>query len=379
MRAREQRERGRTMEELKNTIWDLPTPAVTVDLDIAERNVKKMAQEAAQHGLAHRPHIKTHRSGYFAQMQIKAGCTGITAAKLGEAEVMADDGITDIFIAYPIIGEDKLERLVKLHRRVKVSTIVNSVEGARSLSRAFDAAGRTIQVLIEIDGGLNRGGVKPEAALKFAEAIRDLPGIAIVGLMYYGGLIYNSHNIAEVEEYTRRERDCLVQTASQLRDHGFCMDVLSAGSSYSGKCPELLEGITEIRSGHYIFNDCGQLDIHLAEPEDCALTVITTVVSKPDTHVVICDVGTKSLTSDACHYRKGYGYVIGHPDMEIYALNEEHAFLRCEGENPLQIGDKVQIIPNHACVVTNLADRVYGTRNGVFERVIAVDAKGKSV
>ncbi len=304
---------------------------------------------------------------------------GITAAKLGEAEVMADDGIRDIFIAYPIIGEEKLKRLLDLHRRVKVTTIVNSVEGAGGLSRTFENAGRTVDVLIEIDGGLNRGGVKPEAALAFAEKIRNLAGIHIVGLMYYGGLIYNSHNIAEVEAYTRQERDCLINAAATLKEHGFCMDVLSAGSSYSGKRPELLEGITEIRSGHYIFNDCGQLDLHLAEPEDCALTVISTVVSKPDDHVVICDVGTKSLTSDTCHYRPGYGYVTGHPDMEIYALNEEHAFLRCEGKNPLQIGQKIQLIPNHACVVTNLADCVYGFRSGVFDRVIAVDAKGKSV
>lgn len=156
---------------------------------------------------------------------------------------------------------------------------------------------------------------------------------------------------------------------SFLGNGEFCWEVLSAGSSFSGKDPELLEGITEIRSGHYIFNDCGQLDLRLAAPEDCALTVIATVVSKPDDHVVICDVGTKSLTSDACHYRKGYGYVIGYPEMEIYALNEEHAFLRCKAENPLLIGGKVRIIPNHACVVTNLAEKVYGVRDGVFECV----------
>lgn len=367
------------MDEKRNTIWDLPTPAVTVDLEIAKRNIRKMVEEAKQHGLVHRPHIKTHRSGYFAQMQVEAGCIGITTAKLGEAEVMADDGMKDIFIAYPVIGEDKLHRLLELDRRVKVTTIVNSMEGARGLSQAFEKAGKTIDVLIEIDGGLNRGGVKPEAVAAFAEKIKGLPGIHIVGLMYYGGLIYNSHNIAEVEEYTRQERDCLVQVAGQLKARGFCMDVLSAGSSYSGKRPQFLEGITEIRSGHYIFNDCGQLDLHLAELEDCALTVITTVVSKPDEHVVICDVGTKSLTSDGCHYRTGYGYVMGHPDMEVYALNEEHAFLRCEGENPLQIGEKIQLVPNHACVVTNLADRVYGFCGDEFERVICVDAKGKSV
>ena len=117
----------------------------------------------------------------------------------------------------------------------------------------------------------------------------------------------------------------------------------------------------------------------LATPEDCALTVISTVVAKPDDHVVIADVGTKSLTSDGCHYRPGYGYVIGHPEVEIYSLNEEHAFLRTEGVNPLQIGDKIAIIPNHACVVTNLVDEAYGFRGGEFSHMIKIDARGKSV
>lgn len=358
----------------------LPTPAVVVELDIAWQNITKMLEEAKKHGLKHRPHVKTHRSSCLAKAQVRAGCSGICVAKLGEAEVMAEAGIDDIFVAYPIIGEDKLKRLLKLSETVAVSTIVNSVEGARGLSDAFEKSGSKVDVLIEIDGGLNRGGVKPgEAALQFARSIRELKGINIVGLMYYGGLVYDSRNIHEIETYAEEERDILIQTAKMLKSDGFEMRVLSAGSSFTGKVPEKLEGITEIRSGHYIFNDCGQLDVGLATPEDCALKVIATVVAKPDKHVVIADVGTKSLTSDTCHHRPGYGYIVGQPEIEIYALNEEHAFLRTEDENPLRIGDRIEIIPNHACVVTNLADRVYGFRNGEYECMIDIDAKGKSV
>lgn len=366
--------------EINNELKQLPTPAVVIDMAAAEKNIRIMVEEARRYGISHRPHIKTHRSGYLAQLQLEAGCQGITAAKIGEAEVMADCGVKDIFIAYPVIGKDKLERLIKLTEKARVSTIVNSRPGAEALSGSLVSAGKTMDVLIEIDGGLNRGGVQPgQAALLFANQISSLPGIHINGLMYYGGLIYNAHNVAEVDAYTAKERDDLVNTAKLLREAGFCMDVLSAGSSFSGKRPALLDGITEIRCGHYIFNDCGQLDAGLAGLDDCALFVETTVVAKPDDKVVICDVGTKSLTSDGCHHRAGYGYVVDHPDIEIYALNEEHAFLRTGGQNPLEIGDKILIIPNHACVVPNLAEKVYGFRDGKFDRIIPIDARNQSV
>ncbi len=365
---------------MKEEWKSLPTPAVVIDLDIVEKNIDEMLKGAEKAHIRHRPHIKTHRSGYLAEMQVRAGCIGITAAKLGEAEAMAKAGIKDIFVAYPIIGEDKLERLFRLSGQIRISSAVNSYIGAEALSSYFEKAGAKADVLIEVDGGLNRGGIKPgKDTLGFARRIRDLKGIRIRGLMYYGGLAYNSHNTEEIRTYARQERDILVETAQMLEKGGIPIETLSAGSSFTGKVPEEMEGITEIRSGHYIFNDCGQIDVGLAEEGQCALRVVSTVVSKPDAHVVIADVGTKSLTSDMCHYRKGYGQIVGHPGLEIYALNEEHAFIRCEAENPLQIGEKIEIIPNHACVVTNLVDEAYGFRGGTFDRMIPIDARGKSV
>ncbi len=358
----------------------LPTPAVTINMNIVEKNIEEMLKGTLCVGIKHRPHIKTHRSSFFAKMQVEAGCCGVTVAKLGEAEVMEKAGIKDIFVAYPIIGEDKLSRLLALSEHAKLITIVNSYVGAKALSDVFQASGKKIDVLIELDGGLNRGGVKPgKSVLAFANEISGLKGIHIIGLMYYGGLVYDSHNKEEIRNFAKQERDVLTENAKMLMAEGFCMEVLSAGSSFTGKFPEDLEGITECRSGHYIFNDCGQLDVGLAEPENCALRVIATIVSKPDEHVVIADVGTKSLTSDRCHHRLGYGFIIGHPEIEIYSLNEEHAFLRCEGKNSLQIGEKIEIIPNHACVVTNLVDEVYGFRDGMLEQIIKIDARGKSV
>lgn len=359
----------------------LPTPAVVVDLDIVQRNIRQLLVGARANGLAHRPHIKTHRCSELAAMQVAAGCDGITVAKLGEAEAMVEAGIDNIFVAYSVIGSDKVARLLALARRCSVlRTAVNSQVGAEALSHAFAEAGMTLEVLIEIDGGLNRGGVKPGApALAFARQIRDLPGLHIAGLMYYGGLVYDAHNRQEIEAYAQQGRQQILDTAALLQAEGFSMTVLSAGSSFTGKTPQALRGLTEIRSGHYIFNDCGQLDVGLAGPEDCALRVVATIVCKPDDHTVIADVGTKSLTSDTCHHRPGYGYIVEYPDIEIYALNEEHAFLRAAGENPLQIGDKIQIIPNHACVVTNLVEEVYGFSGGKLDHMLRIDARGRSV
>lgn len=366
---------------MKESIYTLPTPAVVVDLDIVRRNIDRMLYGARANGLAHRPHIKTHRCSELAAMQVAAGCDGITVAKLGEAEAMADAGIDNIFVAYAVIGPDKVARLLALADRCRVlRTAVNSTAGATALSQAFAAAGRTLDVLIEIDGGLNRGGVQPgRAALDFARQIRELPGLRIVGLMYYGGLVYDARNREEIADWARRGRQQILDTAELLRSDGFVMDVLSAGSSFTGKTPEALRGITEIRSGHYIFNDCGQLDVGLVTPEDCALRVVATIICKPDEHTVIADVGTKSLTGDTCHHRPGYGYIVEHPEVEVYALNEEHAFLRSAAPMPLQIGDKIQIIPNHACVVTNLVEEAYGFSDGKFDHMLRIDARGRSV
>lgn len=359
---------------------EFPTPAVVVDLDVVEQNLKQMHDSAQRYGLEHRPHIKTHRCVELAKMQLAVGSVGITCAKLGEAEVMADAGIDNIFLAYPLIGREKVERLLALHKRCKVlRTEVNSYEGAKGISDVFEAAGRVCDVLIEIDGGLNRGGVQlGQPTLDFANQIRELKGLHIMGLMYYGGVIYHVGGMDKIREYTQKEHDDLINTADLLRQAGFDMAVLSAGSSFSGKHPDLLKGITEIRSGNYIFNDGSALEVGLATPEQCALRVIATVASRPDDHTAILDVGSKTLTTDRCNYGQNYGYIVEHPELELYSLNEEHGFVRSKEEMPLHIGDRVSIVPNHACVVPNVAGELYAVRKGQFVKMLHVDARGKS-
>ncbi len=359
----------------------IPTPAVAVELGQVDTNLKKMEEEALRYGIAVRPHIKPHKSSYFAWRQLEEGAKGITCARLSEAEVMADHGVEDILIAYPLIGKDKMERLSGLLKRAEVLTVINSECGAAQLSEAGRNAGKPVRVLIEIDGGLHRGGVAPyEAALALAEKVKGLSGIRICGLLYYNGLIYGEDTAEGFRRYALKEHDELTGTARLLKEHGHCMEILSGGNSVSSRFCGELEGITEIRCGNYIFNDCAALAAGLATEEECALRAVATLVCKMDARHGIIDAGSKTLTTDGCgHGRTGYGYVVGRPDLRITKLNEEHGFLESEGELDLEIGDKIAVIPNHACVLPNLTDKLYGIRNNRLERMIPVEARGTHI
>ena len=357
----------------------LPTPAVVMELDIMEENVRDMYEHAKACNIAVRPHIKPHKSIEIAKMQIKNGASGITCAKIGEAEIMAQAGIKDILIAFPIIGEDKLKRLGELLKKTNVCTIINSVEGAQGLSDLGEKIGKKIQVLIEVDGGIRRGGRKPGMdTVDFARDVKNMKGIEIKGILYYGGTIYEARDREGIIEKTRMEQKEMTETAAMLEKEGLCMEILSGGSSYSSKCPEYMNGITEVRPGHYIFNDCGQLAKGFSKEENCALRVVASVVCITDSNHAIIDAGSKALTTDGQVGCMGYGHVIGRDDIVITKLNEEHGFLESKKGIDLKIGDKIAIIPNHACVVPNLVDQAYGIRNGVLDHMVTIDARGKN-
>lgn len=358
----------------------LDTPAVHVDLDVVERNIRRGVESLAPHGIVHRPHIKVHKSIFLAQKQLAMGCKGITCAKLGEAEVMADGGVADILIAYPLIGADKLARYRALvERPIVVRTIVNSMEGAAGLSKLGEGMGRRLEVLIELDGGINRGGLQPGKPLEdFARAVRALPGLDIVGLEYYGGDIYACKDAEAIRARSKREADDVLAGAETLRRAGVEPRILSAGSSFSLRYPAELKGVTEVRAGNYIFNDGAQLSIGQVGPDECALRVLATVVSRPDPNHMIIDAGSKTLTSDRVAGWDGFGHVVEAPELDIYKLNEEHGFVRSDREIRFRVGDVVSIIPNHSCVVPNLADEIYGMRKGKLETVIKVDARGRN-
>jgi D-serine deaminase-like pyridoxal phosphate-dependent protein len=294
---------------------------------------------------------------------------------------MADGGIADILVAYPLIGPDKLERYRSLLLRegMTIRTIINSLPGAKGLSDLGVSLGRRLTVYIELDGGINRGGIKTGAPLRdFALAVKDLPGITIGGILYYGGGIYGCKTKHEVQTRLGVESREIRQCAAILDEAGIHVPVTSGGSSFSLCFPEELNGITELRAGNYIFNDNALLSLDLVTEEDCALRVHAAVVARPDAETAIIDAGSKTLTTDLCANRKGYGFIIGEPGAEIYKLNEEHGFVKKDGGIELETGQEICIIPNHACVIPNLCDEIYTFRNGRFEGAIPVDARGKN-
>jgi D-serine deaminase-like pyridoxal phosphate-dependent protein len=197
-------------------------------------------------------------------------------------------------------------------------------------------------------------------------------------MLYYGGGIYGCKTKHEVQARLGEESREIRQCAAILDEAGIHAPVISGGSSFSLCFPEELKGITELRAGNYIFNDNALLSLGLVNEEDCALRVRAAVVARPDAETAIIDAGSKTLTSDLCANRNGYGFIIGEPEAEIYKLNEEHGFVKKDGGIGLEIGQEICIIPNHACVIPNLCDELYAFRNGRFEGVIPVDARGKN-
>lgn len=359
---------------------ELSTPYVHIDLDIAERNIRRMAEELKKFGIDHRPHIKVHKSVEIARLQLALGAKGITVAKLGEAEVMAEGGVDDILIAFPIIGSQNLERLKKLAEKVKIRTILDSRFVAEGISRVGTELGQRIDILIELDGGIHRGGVQPgEAALNFAREISDLQGINIAGLFAYMGQIYSQKSRDAIREVAKMEKDILLGTKELLNKNGFNISITSGGVTPSSAYPEQLEGITESRAGNYIYYDMNAIRMGLAEEKDIALKIRSTVVSTPLPGYATIDAGSKTLTSDGSVAEPAFGYVCGMPGVKIVNLNEEHGYLRFDPEKySLKVGDQLDIIPNHSCVISNLCDYIYGFRSGIFEKKIIIDARGKN-
>lgn len=360
-------------------VQELPTPCLVVDLDRMEANIRRMQQEANARGVKLRPHIKTHKVPAIAQIQLAAGASGITVAKVSEAEVFAAAGIRDMFIAYPVIGADKAERvatLVKAGSRVIVG--VESEFGARQLAEAARSAGVTIEVRIEVDSGLHRCGVPPTQVLELARQIVGMQGLSLEGIFTYRSTGFAGAKGRSKEDVGREEGELMGGLAAELRAAGIPVASVSAGSTPTG-LHSATGGVTEIRPGTYVFSDNMQVGNGVSTPDHLALTVLATVVSRPGADLATVDAGSKTFCGDvnpAGIGAKGYG--LGYEvDGYVERMNEEHGVVRLgEGVSP-QIGDKLRFTPNHVCTSVNLSDELIGVRNGRTEVVWAVAARGK--
>lgn len=345
----------------------METPAVIVDLDIVQSNIRKAQSYLAGQGLKVRPHVKTHKLPEIALMQLAAGAVGITCQKIGEAEALADaaPGIDDILLTYNILGDGKLKRLVGLAGRVRLSVVADSAAVVEGLSRAFAEAGLELTVLVECDTGGARCGVQSAAAAaELARLIVAGPALRFGGLMTYPAAGGGDAAIG----FMRAAVDLLA------RD-GIAVPCVTSGGSPDLYAATAGATVTEYRPGTYVYNDRSLVARGAATVEDCALHVVATVVSTPTANRAVIDAGSKVLTSDLLGL-DGHGLVIGRPDIRIDMLSEEHGRLSSDGPIGLAVGDRVQIIPNHACVVTNMMDHVY-LRQGDRLRETPVAARGK--
>ena len=344
-------------------IHQLDTPAAVVDLDRLEANITRLQSYLDRHNIANRPHIKTHKIPEIAHMQINAGAVGIACQKLGEAEIMAQAGIRDIFVPYNIVGEAKLERLMRLARRVSMSVTADCEPVLRGLAMAAQRAGLTLPVLVECDTGGGRCGVQsPQQAAELARLIAKSPGLHFGGLMTYP-------NREGTDAFMR-------QTKSLLAADGIPVECVSGGGTPCMWSAHTLSEVSEHRAGTYVYGDRSILASGAMELKDIVLTVVTTVVSRPTADRGIIDGGSKTFSSDLMR-QKGHGLILEYPEANFYGMSEEHGhidFSQCPSKP--EVGERVTAVPNHVCVVTNLHNQVVGARGGEVEVVWPVACRG---
>jgi D-serine deaminase-like pyridoxal phosphate-dependent protein len=353
----------------------IDTPSVVVDIDVVEHNVTSWARRFADRGVGIRPHTKTSKCLPIISRQVAAGCVGLTIATLGEGEVLADAGFTELFQAYPLWAgnPDRARRLRALHDRAHLLVGLESAESAAALGAAMRRSATPLEVLIEIDPGLRRSGVLPGEALAIAQAAAD------AGLLVRGAFTFGGHGYANCEAAPTAgddEVNCLAAAAESLRAAGFDTSVLSAGSTptatHSARPP-----VTDERPGTYVFHDNQQVTLGVAGLDEVALCVAATVVASHADGRFVLDSGSKALASDRPPWVSGHGLLPAYPEATIRSLSEHHAVAWTKGPRP-RIGDVVAVIPNHVCTVVNLVDELIAVSYGEMVDRWPVASRGRN-
>ncbi|MEO8500793.1 MAG: alanine racemase [Vicinamibacteria bacterium] len=358
------------------SLHDLETPSVLIDLDRLERNIARMASRAREAGVALRPHAKTHKVPEIGWMQMKAGAVGLSLAKTSEAEVFAKHGFPDLFIAYPVVSPGKAERLVALSRRTRLTVGVDSVEGAAVLGAAAVRAGTTLHVSLKVDCGFHRVGVDPRDAVAVGTRIAATKGLALRSIFTHAGQSYHRADPKEIERDGRDEASIVVAAAEGLRKAGVAIETVSVGSTPTSRFGFAHPGLTEARPGNYVYLDRTQVGLGTCGFDDCAMSILATVVSVSGAERAVLDSGSKTLALDILRPKPdGYGLVIG-TESRLPSLSEEHGIVAVARGDAFKVGQRVRVLPNHACVVSNLHDRVYGIRGENVEAVFEVAARG---
>jgi D-serine deaminase-like pyridoxal phosphate-dependent protein len=356
----------------------LETPIPLVDLDVLDRNLATMAEYAARHGLGLRPHTKTHKATRVGREQVRLGAMGLTCATPKEAEVIGT--LTrDILVAHPPVGL-KADRLMRLDPAVDLMVALDSAESLEVTAEAARRHDRPVRVLIELDLGMHRVGVPAvEQAIALARQVRQHPPLVYAGVNFYPGHIRRQPGPERDEQLGRLDAS-LHEALGRLADAGVAPGIVSGGSSPTAWDTHRIRGLTEFRPGTYVYNDRNQLALGVCAREDCALTVLATVVSTAVPGQAVIDAGTKALGREPRDMGEdaGLGELLEHPEVRVMRTSEEHGVLDL-GRTAWRpkVGDQVRVIPNHVCIVTHLNDAVVGIRGGEVVEEYAIEARGR--
>jgi D-serine deaminase-like pyridoxal phosphate-dependent protein len=358
-------------------IADLTTPAALVDVDRMTSNLDTMAGYVKRHGLGLRPHIKTHKIPALATEQLRRGAEGVTVATAHEASIMATV-CDDILMAYPPVGKPRIDRILALPESVTLTVALDSDVALDALSRASHDAGRTVGVLVEMDLGMRRVGLgRIDDVLTLAARAARSPGVEYRGVLFYPGHI--RQHVNEQDQALRQLSDALDERLGALRDAGLEPEIVSGGSTPAAFVSHEIASLTSIRPGTYIFNDRTTARIGACTLDDCALTVLARVVSTAVPGQAVVDAGSKALGREPLRATEqdGFGELLGHPDVVVKAMSEEHGILDLAGSDwRPAVGDLVRIVPNHVCYVVNLQPELFGVRDDTVVEVWEVAGRG---
>jgi len=356
----------------------IETPSLLVDLDRMERNLDRGATYARTHGIALRPHVKTHKSPLLAREQLRRGAAGLTCATPHEAEVMSEV-CDDLLVMYPPVGPQRASRLAELARRARLTVGLDSDVAATDLSRAAVKAGSTVRVLVEIDAGMHRVGVQtPADAAALGLRVASLPKLEVAGIAFYPGHIRGP--VGEHAAQVGALSALVAEVKAAFARQGLPTSVVSAGSTPTFWSAHQVAGLNEMRPGTYIFNDRTTSAIGACAAADCALTVQATVVSTAVPGQAVIDAGAKALGREPMRGAsdEGFGCLLGDAAVVVKSMSEEHGILDLSrSSRTLRVGERVRVVPNHVCIVVHLADVVYGVRDDAVVSSWPVAARGR--
>lgn len=363
-------------------VQELLTPSFLVDLTVLEQNIAEMARIAEENGVELWPMLKTHKSMAIAQKQRRAGAKGFLTGTVDEAEKLIESGFSQIMLAYPVAAKENIQRVVGLAAKAHVLLSLDGPEAAEQMEKALSSTGRCLDYLLIVDSGLHRFGVAPDNVLQLAERLRDFQHLRFKGISTHPGQVYGAAGRDDVERVAREEITALAKARKLLEDAGYQVEIVATGSTPTARAAAKSGVVTVLRPGNYVFYDAIQVALGVVPVERCALTVLATVIAHPQPDLFIMDAGSKCLGLDkgahGISLTPGYGVVKDHPELVIESLSEEVGKIRAQDPTSLKVGDKIQIIPNHACSVANMTDYLLGHRCGKVEEILYVDVRGNS-